>query len=138
MRPLRAFARSKKKEIVMTDLPDSSSRSLTLPDDPQAALARLLEASKEEPVLVFKKSPICPVSFAAEDRVQAFVSASATAFRYVEIDVIAQKPLARGLTAALNIRHESPQGLVFREGACAWHDSHDALTGEALALALES
>ena len=50
---------------------------------------------------------------------------------YAVVDVIAEKPLARGLVAALDIRHESPQALAFRDGECAWHDSHNALTVEA-------
>ncbi len=46
------------------------------------------------------------------------------------IDVIAQKPLARGLTAELGMRHESPQALVFRAGELSGHASHGTLTAE--------
>ncbi|MEC8510848.1 MAG: monothiol bacilliredoxin BrxC family protein, partial [Planctomycetota bacterium] len=44
------------------------------------------------------------------------------------IDVIAEKPLARGLTKELGIEHQSPQALWFRGGELLWHDSHGALT----------
>ena len=44
------------------------------------------------------------------------------------IDVIAEKPLARGLTAQLGIAHESPQALVFADGELAAHASHGTLT----------
>ena len=46
------------------------------------------------------------------------------------IDVIAEKPLARGLTAELGIRHESPQALVFREGELCGHGDHGRLTAQ--------
>ena len=46
------------------------------------------------------------------------------------IDVIAEKPLARGLTAELGIRHESPQALVFRGGELRGHGDHGTLTSQ--------
>ena len=49
------------------------------------------------------------------------------------VDVIAQRPLSREIAARLGIRHESPQAILFRQGAAAWHASHDAVTAEALA-----
>jgi bacillithiol system protein YtxJ len=44
------------------------------------------------------------------------------------VDVIARRGLARGLTAALEIQHQSPQALVFRGGECVAHGSHGQLT----------
>lgn len=44
------------------------------------------------------------------------------------LDVIAQRPLARGLTAELGIDHQSPQALWFAQGELVDHGSHGALT----------
>lgn len=44
--------------------------------------------------------------------------------------MIDQRPLARGLTSALGIEHESPQGLVFVAGRLNAHASHDKLTAD--------
>jgi monothiol bacilliredoxin len=109
---------------------DESTTVLTLelPEDPGAAKDMLISASMTAPVLVFKKSPICPVSFAAEDAYREFLSGNSGALQVAEIDVIAQKPLARGLTAELGIRHESPQALVFSKGEFVWNASHESLT----------
>ena len=41
--------------------------------------------------------------------------------------MIAERPLARGLTAALDVQHESPQALVFVGGELVVHASHGAL-----------
>jgi bacillithiol system protein YtxJ len=49
------------------------------------------------------------------------------------VDVIAQRLLSRDIAARLGIRHESPQAIVLRNGAAAWHASHYAVTAEALA-----
>jgi bacillithiol system protein YtxJ len=114
-------------------------RTLDLPEDPVAALAVLRAASRECPVLVFKRSPICPTSFTAERQLRLFLEElqDSTALRVATVDVIAQKPLARGLTHELGIQHESPQALWFHGGELAWHASHGAITrgslGEQLA-----
>lgn len=45
------------------------------------------------------------------------------------VDVLAERALARGLTAELGVRHDSPQALWFAGGELRAHDSHGALTG---------
>lgn len=105
---------------------------MTLPDDPAAAVRTLRESSRQAPVLVFKKSPICPVSTMAEGNLMSWLSARGDAPLVVcVVDVVAARGLARGLTAELGIRHESPQALVFKSGELAWHDSHGGLTEDA-------
>ena len=44
------------------------------------------------------------------------------------VDVLAERGLARGLTAALGITHESPQALLFEDGELLAHASHGVLT----------
>lgn len=107
-----------------------TERRLTLDPDPAAALAALRDASRSGPVVVFKKSPTCPVSHRAEWEFKSWLRglADAAPLRYALIDVIAERPLARGLTELLAVKHESPQALWFERGELTWHDSHDALT----------
>jgi len=108
----------------------TQTRELTLPADPEAALAALREASAEVHVVVFKKSPICPTSTRAEFEFKQWLKDvdDADPVRIAWIDVIAERPLARGLTSALDVAHQSPQALWFTGGELAWHDSHGALT----------
>jgi bacillithiol system protein YtxJ len=107
-----------------------TDRQLTLDQDPAAALAALLALSEERPVVVFKKSPTCPVSHRAEWEFRSWLKKLPpdAPVRTAEIDVLAERPLARGLTAALGVPHESPQALWFEGGALKWHGSHGALT----------
>ena len=85
---------------------------MTLPSDPAEAVAALRAASQETDVVVFKKSPICPVSTRAEFEFSTWLKGvpESSTTRFAMIDVIAAKPLARGLTAELGIDHQSPQG----------------------------
>ena len=76
------------------------------------------------------RSPICPVSTRAEFEFLTWAKglAETDAVSLAMVDVIAEKPLARGLTKELGIDHQSPQALWFRGGELLWHDSHGALT----------
>ena len=109
-------------------------RTLDLPEDPAAAVAVLQAASADTPVLVFKRSPICPTSFTAERQLRLFLEQldDGAALRTASIDVIAERALARGLTAELGVQHESPQALWFRDGGLSWHASHGAITVSSL------
>ncbi|MCA9000766.1 MAG: bacillithiol system redox-active protein YtxJ [Planctomycetes bacterium] len=103
--------------------------SIQLPADPESALAQLQSASAEHPVVVFKKSPICPISQQAESEFHAWLQAhDGMDCSFSIIDVIAERPLARGLTEALDVKHESPQALLFQGGKLTWHGSHSTLT----------
>lgn len=112
---------------------DRAANPMDLAASAKDALAQLSSASKSQTVAVFKHSPICPISAAAQERFHAWMSdEDASGVQHAHIDVIAEKPLARGLVAELGIRHESPQLLLFHDGELVWHASHGAITGEAL------
>ncbi|MFQ5600421.1 MAG: bacillithiol system redox-active protein YtxJ [Candidatus Krumholzibacteriia bacterium] len=108
---------------------------LELPGDASEAVEALREASRLQPVLVFKKSPICPVSAAAEQALQGFLSSRRAddPLQVAVVDVLAERSLARGLASELGIRHESPQALFFADGELQWHGSHWDLTTERFA-----
>jgi bacillithiol system protein YtxJ len=116
-----------------------TARDIVLDSDPATAVETLRRASREHPVLVFKKSPICPVSHRAEAELERWLEslAESSALSVARVDVIAQRELARGLTSELGIDHESPQALWFEGGELTWHGSHGSLTrarfGEQLA-----
>ena len=107
---------------------------LRLDADPVSALDAIRAASRERPVLVFKKSPICPVSTRAEGQLERWLESLTETddVAVASIDVIAERALARGLTEELGIEHQSPQALWFTAGELVWHDSHGAITVAAL------
>ena len=106
------------------------TQRIELPGNGAAAADALKDASNSRDVVVFKRSPICPVSHRAEAEFTAWVETlpEDSSVAIAVIDVIEQRELARGLTEALGIQHESPQALCFRQGELSWHDSHSALT----------
>ncbi len=110
------------------------SREIKLPADPGQALEALCEASADGPVVVFKHSPICPVSTAALHRFRSWLAGvdPGAKLGVAHIDVIAERELARGLVAAVDVRHESPQALWFAKGELTWHGSHTGIDAAAL------
>lgn len=92
------------------------------------------QALRAPRLLLFKHSPVCPVSAAAKAEYQSFRAAhpdAPTAF----VDVIAARPVARGLAERCGVKHESPQAILFVDGQPRWHASHAAINASTLAQA---
>ena len=85
-------------------------------------------------VLLFKHSPICPVSDQAHAEWQAFREAHPD-LETLFVDVIADRPVARGLADACGVVHASPQAILFDQGRPVWDASHGAITRDSLAAA---
>ena len=88
------------------------------------------------PFLLFKHSRICPISARAFGEYRAYLEshpATPTAW----IDVIGQRPLSQSVAASTGVRHQSPQILLFSNGAVTWHASHGAITRDSLAAAVD-
>lgn len=86
-------------------------------------------------VLLFKHSPLCPVSADARCEYDAFAAAHPGVPRLF-VDVIADRPVARGLAERCGVRHESPQAILFAAGKAIWNASHHDITAAALARAV--
>lgn len=85
--------------------------------------------------VLFKFSPRCPVSFAAEDEYHAWLASlqEEVPFRIARIDVVAQRELARAIAKEVGVPHESPQAIWFdADGKVRWHASHEGVNTEAL------
>lgn len=97
-----------------------AERKLTNLDDYTAAL----QAPR---VLLFKHSPICPISMAARAEFRLF-QLDHPDVPTLFIDVIGARALARDIAERSGVQHESPQAILFESGQVKWHASHDAIT----------
>lgn len=50
----------------------------------------------------------------------------------VWVRVIEERPVSLQLARLVEVLHESPQAILIVEGRAVWHDSHRAITVEAL------
>ena len=78
-------------------------------------------------LLLFKHSPICPVSLAAREQWSRFLKEHPDAVT-AEVDVIGARAAARGLADECGVRHESPQAILFVDGKATWNTSHHSIT----------
>jgi len=82
-------------------------------------------------VLLFKHSPYCPTSAFARDEYDAF-RRSHPDVPTLFVDVVEDRPTARGIAVRSGVRHESPQAILFEQGQPRWHTSHDGITAASL------
>lgn len=101
------------------------------------SLAELEAALRTTPLLlVFKHSGLCGISTSAWREI-AHLERLAPSLPILLLDVVEQRALARSVAAALDVRHESPQVILVRDGTVIWHGSHFAVTTAAVLRQLE-
>jgi bacillithiol system protein YtxJ len=99
----------------------------------RSALDRALDADL---FLLFKHSRRCPVSAWAFREYEAFLGERRD-LQSGWIDVIENRALSDEVASRTQLPHASPQALVLRRGSVAWSATHGAITGEALAGAVQ-
>ena len=84
------------------------------------------------PVLIFKHSTACPVSAHAHEELTRFLASDDLRPRTALVRVIEERPVSREIADRLKVTHQSPQAILLRDGAVAWHASHGDITHESL------
>lgn len=95
----------------------------------------LAAALRDALFLLFKHSPVCPVSARAMKEYLQFVEEHGdvpTGW----IDVIDQRDWSQWVAAETGVVHQSPQALLVRDGTVVWSASHFDITAGNLAAAL--
>ncbi|MBM7554935.1 bacillithiol system redox-active protein YtxJ [Thalassobacillus pellis] len=86
--------------------------------------------SGQESFFLLKHSLTCPISASAKEEYEAFHEGTSTPC-YI-LPVQKARPLSDYLAESLNVKHESPQVLLIKNERVVWHDSHSAITKDAL------
>ncbi|MBY0124129.1 bacillithiol system redox-active protein YtxJ [Bacillus sp. S/N-304-OC-R1] len=85
----------------------------------------------EEQLIILKHSSTCPISQAAYEEYESFAEEQENLPMYYLI-VQEERPLSNYIADKFNIKHESPQALLIRNGKVAWHASHWKITYSSL------
>ncbi len=86
-------------------------------------------------VLVFKRSPICPISHAAEDEFARYVAGQpeGKGLQLTFVDVINDRPVSQRIAQDTQVRHASPQALLLAQGRrILWQESHGGINADSL------
>ena len=104
-------------------------------------LRRLIAESDSRPVLVFKHSHTCGVSWEALEEIVAHLNEresetstrrTRSAAQYAMVTVQTHRAVSNAIAQKLGVRHETPQALLIRDGRVVWSASHFRVTAAAV------
>ena len=101
------------------------------------ALERLIVASEARLVLLFKHSLTCGTSAQAHDELVAHLSEGRHATQHAIVTVQTHRDVSDEVATRLDVRHETPQALLIREGRVVWEVSHFNVTADTIKDAIE-
>lgn len=90
----------------------------------------LLDRSREEPILIYKHSSRCPLSTRARTEVDSFDAESDLSI--FEVVVQNDRAISDHVAETLEVRHETPQVILIRDGRPVYDASHREVTADAL------
>ncbi|MFP8488691.1 bacillithiol system redox-active protein YtxJ [Gracilimonas sp. Q87] len=93
-------------------------------------LNSLLDRSKMHPQVIYKHSSRCSVSYLTKEELEHHMDLLSNRANMHFINVIEQRELSNYLAERLNIRHESPQVLLLKDGRVTWNASHWNIKGK--------
>ncbi|WP_225999586.1 bacillithiol system redox-active protein YtxJ [Paenibacillus sp. BJ-4] len=92
-----------------------------------------LEASSDKPLLLFKHSTRCPISSGAYQEMESYLQAAPNeSIEYGIIYVVEDRPVSNEAADRLQVKHESPQAILIKDGEAVWHTSHSNITARTL------
>ena len=95
-------------------------------------LEKLIDRSKQGPVVIFKHSLTCPISASAFERMKGYDG---------DVDLVEvqrARALSDEIAQRLGVRHESPQIIIVRNGQVLWDASHFSITADAVSKAVRN
>lgn len=87
-------------------------------------LEKIVAKSKERPQLIYKHSHRCSVCIMAKEEIEDAADDISNRADLNFVNVINQREISDHIASELDIRHESPQAIILRDGQVAWTGSH--------------
>jgi bacillithiol system protein YtxJ len=132
--------RSNKERLVAKNQPGQNWEGPHVPELMTVkSWTQVLEKSKSQPIFVFKHSTTCGISARAAFRVNEWLKdapKSTPEFHFVIVR--ARRPVSNAIEKDLQVKHESPQLLLIRDGKSIWDSDHNAITAESIEKALRA
>lgn len=97
----------------------------------------IIELSGERPQLIYKHSNRCSVCFVAKGNLE---KASKEILEHADmhyLDVVKHRSSSDYVASELDVRHESPQGILLDSGEVIWHGSHGQIESSEILNVLE-
>ncbi len=86
---------------------------------------KIKEESQQQPIVIFKHSTSCSISATAKSRLERqWSEAGLENVKPYYLDLLSYRPISNQIAASFEVRHESPQLLLIRNGECTSDWSH--------------
>ena len=86
----------------------------------------LVELSNQQPVLILKHSTRCSISSMSKNRLELYWETSVGIAPYY-LDILNHRNISDELARNFNVKHESPQILLLKNGVCIFSASHNEI-----------
>lgn len=97
-----------------------------------ADMEEVIQKSFEKPQLIFKHSTRCSISALAKSRLESGWRFEEKLVEPIYLDLLVHRDVSNKIEAHFNIRHESPQVLLIKDGECVYHASHTMINVDSL------
>lgn len=91
-----------------------------------AQLDAIEQESHATPVVIFKHSTSCPISAMAKTNFEGNSNTGNELYYY--LDLLRFRDVSNAIADKFQVRHESPQVLLLKNGEVTHHDSHMAIS----------
>jgi bacillithiol system protein YtxJ len=112
------FSRQKESRINWNDLSDISG------------IDKIINESKEHPVVIFKHSTRCSISSMAKTRLESNWDFTDEELPIYYLDLIANREVSNAVASAFNVEHASPQVLLIKNGKSVFNTSHNDIRSD--------
>lgn len=100
-------------------------------------IEEIIQASRTTPVVIYKHSRHCGVSFFVRARLEKQWKNGYDVDFYF-LDLVSHRDVSNEVADRFGVRHESPQVLLIRNGESVFDTSHVGVSAKALRKALEN
>lgn len=88
-------------------------------------IQKIIEESKQTPVVIFKHSTSCSISATAKSRLERqWGDNGLKEVKPYYLDLLVFRPISNQVARTFDVEHESPQLLLIRDGKCIYDASH--------------
>jgi len=90
-------------------------------------IQEIISLSEETPCVIFKHSTRCSISSMALNRFERNWSFENNEVQPYFLDLIAYREISNTLAEQFDVKHESPQMLIIKNGQCVFDSSHQMI-----------
>ena len=91
-------------------------------------LETIQEDSNNVPIVLFKHSTTCGISAGAKHRLEIDWESIEGEFEFYYLDLLSHRNISNAIANKWNVRHESPQAIIIKDGVAIYNASHGRIS----------